>query len=59
MIEDDLSPPPSVLSEEQQQVVFDSSPKGTWMVLFIYGIIFMLLWLYFWYGLFLPAGLVQ
>ncbi len=59
MIEDDLSPPPSVLSEEQQQVIFDSSPKGTWMVLFIYGVIFMLLWLYFWYGLFLPAGLVQ
>jgi len=56
MHDDEYTPPPSVLSEAEQQKVLESSPHGTWAVLFIYGVLFVLTWLYFWYGLFVPAG---
>lgn len=59
MSQDEYTPPPSPLSEEEQQRALGSSPRGTWAVLFIYGIIFILMWLYFWYGLFVPAGSVR
>ncbi|HGG04262.1 MAG TPA: hypothetical protein ENK28_02295 [Aliiroseovarius sp.] len=59
MTEDEYTPPPSPLSEAEQQVALESSPRGTWAILFIYGIIFILTWLYFWYGLFVPAGAVS
>ncbi len=59
MSQDEYSPPPSPLSEDEQQRVFESSPTGTWAVLFVYGVLFILMWLYFWYGLFVPAGSIQ
>lgn len=58
MHEDEYTPPPSPLSEEEQQEALASSPRGTWAILFFYGVLFIVMWLYFWYGLFLPAGQV-
>ncbi len=58
MHDDEYTPPPSQLSEAEQQEVLASSPHGTWAILFFYGVIFVLMWLYFWFGLFLPAGQV-
>ena len=35
------------------------APRGTWAVPAIYGILFVLTWLYFWFGLFVPAGFIN
>ena len=59
MQQNEYTPPPSPLSEEEQQRALDSSPRGTWAVMFVYGVLFVLMWLYFWFGLFVPAGSVQ
>jgi len=56
---DEYTPPPSVLSEDEQQAAMEKSPNGTWAVLFIYGVIFILTFLYFWFGLFVPAGSIR
>jgi len=56
---DEYTPPPSPLSEAEQQVALESSPRGTWAVLFVYGVLFALSWLYFWYGLFVPRGIIH
>lgn len=50
---------PQRVSDYEARKIFKSSPRGTFAVLIIYSIAFALLWLYFWYGLFLPAGPVR
>lgn len=50
---------PLRVSAEEEKEIFQSHPYGTFTVLVIYAIAFALLWLYFWYGLFLPAGPVR
>ncbi len=47
------------LSEEEKQKILNSSPRGTWAVLMIYAVLFMVGWLYFWFGLYLPRGLTH
>lgn len=47
------------LSEEEQKKILESSPKGTWVIMFIYGIVFTLGFLYFWFGLFVARGPVN
>ncbi|NOR63434.1 MAG: hypothetical protein GQ535_13195 [Rhodobacteraceae bacterium] len=59
MSDDEYTPPPSVLSEKEQQAAMEKSPYGTWAVLLVYGIIFILTFLYFWFGLFVPAGSIK
>jgi hypothetical protein len=34
-------------------------PKGTWIIMFIYGVLFTLGWLYMWFGIFIPRGPVS
>ncbi len=50
---------PLRVSPEEEREIFKSHPYGTFTVLVIYAILFAMLWLYFWYGLFLPAGPVR
>lgn len=50
---------PLRVSKEEEREIFASHPYGTFTVLVIYAIAFAVLWLYFWYGLFLPAGPVR
>ena len=59
MTEDAYTPPPSPLSEPEQERAMAEAPRGTWAVLAIYGILFVLTWLYFWFGLFVPAGFIN
>lgn len=59
IIQDEYLPPPSPLSKEEPQRVLEGSPHGTWAILLVYGIIFVLTFLYFRFGLFIPAGLIQ
>jgi hypothetical protein len=50
---------PLRVSEAEEREILASSPRGTYAVLVVYAILFALLWLYFWFGLFLPAGPVR
>jgi hypothetical protein len=50
---------PLRVSEAEEHDILNSSPRGTYAVLVVYAILFALLWLYFWFGLFLPAGPVR
>lgn len=50
---------PLRVSKAEEQEILNSSPSGTYAVLVVYAILFALLWLYFWFGLFLPAGPVR
>jgi len=50
---------PLRVSDAEEQDIFNSSPRGTYAMLVVYAILFALLWLYFWFGLFLPAGPVR
>ena len=47
------------LSEKEEKEILESSPKGTWAILSIYAVLFILGYLYFWFGLFLPRGSVN
>jgi hypothetical protein len=49
----------SPLSEAEQQAVLESAPVGTWAILAVYVVLFVLGWLYFWFGIFVPRGLVS
>ena len=51
--------PLRVTPEDERRIVAEFSPRGTFAVLAVYAVLFALLWLYFWYGLFLPAGPVR
>ncbi|MEC3863401.1 hypothetical protein VK792_19115 [Mesobacterium sp. TK19101] len=51
--------PLRVDTDEAKRIIEGFSPRGTFAVLAIYAIWFALTWLYFWYGLFLPAGPVN
>lgn len=44
------------LSEEEEKKILESPPRGTWAIMFIYAVLFVLGYLYFWFGLFLPRG---
>jgi len=57
--DDEYTPPDSVLDEEDQRRILEGPARGTWAVLGVYGILFAVMWLYFWFGLFVPAGLVR
>ncbi len=49
----------SPLSEAEQKRVLESPPVGTWAILAVYVVLFALGWLYFWFGIFVPRGLVN
>ena len=49
----------SPLSEEEQKRILESHPVGTWAILAVYMVLFTLGWLYFWFGVFVPRGLVS
>lgn len=49
----------SPLSEEEQKQILESPPTGTWAILAVYMVLFTLGWLYLWFGVFVPRGLVN
>jgi uncharacterized RDD family membrane protein YckC len=59
MTSDPYEDDPLRVSEAEEREIYASSPRGTYAVLIVYAILFALLWLYFWFGLFLPAGPVR
>ena len=59
MSEHHTDDPHEVSAEQAKEIIRTFSPRGTYAVLVVYAIWFALTWLYFWYGLFLPAGPVR
>ena len=47
------------LSEKEEKEILESRPRGTWAIMSIYAVLFVLGYLYFWFGLFLPRGSVN
>jgi hypothetical protein len=47
------------LSKEEKIKILNSSPIGTWALMLIVGIGMMLGWLFFYYGVFMPRGMVN
>ena len=45
--------------ETSEQEIIHAPPKGTWIIMLIYGVLFTLGWLYMWFGIFVPRGSVS
>ncbi len=45
--------------EKDEQDLLEKPVKGTWIIMFVYGILFTLAWLYMWFGIFIPRGSVN
>jgi hypothetical protein len=45
------------LKEEEKHL--SASPRGTWVIMLIFGIVFTLAWLALYFGIFLPRGPVN
>ncbi len=44
------------LSKKEQQQIIESPPVGTWALMLIVGLGFVVGWLFLYYGIFLPRG---
>ncbi len=47
------------LSEEEQKEIIESSPVGTWVLMLTVGISMVIGWLFLYYGVFLPRGMIN
>ena len=47
------------LTDEEKKKILESPPRGTWAILAIYAVLFVVGWLYFWFGLYIPRGLTH
>lgn len=49
----------SELSEDETRRILEAPPKGTWAVILVIGILMLVSWLYFFFGLFMSHGPVS
>ena len=47
------------LSEEERERILKSSPKGTWALMIMVGVSMVLAWLFLYFGVFMPRGIVD
>ena len=47
------------LSEEERKKILESSPVGTWALMLIVSIGMVIGWLFLYYGVFLPRGMIN
>ncbi len=47
------------LDEEQKKKIIESPPVGTWTLMLVVGLGFVVGWLFLYYGVFLPRGAVN
>ncbi|MEE9355824.1 MAG: hypothetical protein V3U75_09580 [Methylococcaceae bacterium] len=47
------------LNINEQKKIIESSPVGTWALMLTVGLGFVVGWLFFYYGVFLPRGIVN
>ena len=49
----------SELSEEERKKILESPPVGTWTLMLIVGASMVVGWLFLYYGVFLPRGILN
>ena len=49
----------SQLSEEERKKILESAPVGTWALMLIVSISMVIGWLFLYYGVFLPRGMIN
>jgi len=49
----------SQLSEEERKEIIESSPIGTWTLMLIVGLSMVAGWLFLYYGVFIPRGMIN
>ncbi len=47
------------LSEEERKKILKSSPKGTWALMLMVAGSMVLAWLFLYFGVFMPRGIVD
>lgn len=46
-------------NDDDKKAILESSPKGTFTMMFVYGAITLAVWLFFYFGVFLARGPVN
>lgn len=49
----------SELSEEERKKILESSPIGTWVLMLTVSISMVIGWMFLYYGVFLPRGMIN
>jgi hypothetical protein len=49
----------SPLDEEERKKILESAPIGTWVLMLTVGISMVIGWLFLYYGVFLPRGVIN
>ena len=49
----------SQLSEEERKKILESAPVGTWVLMLTVSISMVIGWLFLYYGVFLPRGMIN
>jgi hypothetical protein len=47
------------LNDEERKKIIESSPVGTWVLMLSVGISMVIGWLFLYYGVFLPRGIIN
>lgn len=47
------------LSEEERKKILESPPVGTWVLMLTVGVSMVIGWLFLYYGVFLPRGIIN
>lgn len=47
------------LSEEEQKKILESPPVGTWALMMVVGLSMVAAWLFLYYGVFSPRGIIN
>jgi hypothetical protein len=47
------------LNEEERKKILNSTPVGTWVLMLTVGISMVLGWLFLYYGVFIPRGIIN
>jgi hypothetical protein len=47
------------LSEEERKKILESAPIGTWVLMLTVGVSMVIGWLFLYYGVFLPRGMIN
>lgn len=47
------------LSEEERKKILESSPVGTWALMLLVSSGMVIAWLFLYYGVFLPRGIIN
>ncbi len=47
------------ISDQERKKILESAPVGTWALMLIVGVGMVLAWLFLYYGVFIPRGIIN